>query len=296
MMMKRFSLVASAPLKSPHSLPPRARHVSQLIQARRVSRIESRQFSRSTRSLDFQKYTLPRNFNPGRVLDLPAKMSPVQEAPRKRTAYIALGSNMGDRIGWIEKACNEMDARGIRVKRTSSLWETEPMYVLDQDRFVNGACEVETTLEPLELLDALQDIEKSLGRKKLIDKGPRNIDLDILLYDNIQFDHERLKIPHVGIAEREFVLRPLAEYNVDVLRHLDELRSWPGLQGLPWLVGSSRKSFIGRVTGVPTPKERIWGTAATVAAAVQGGADVVRVHDVREMAQVVAMADAIWRY
>lgn len=84
--------------------------------------------------------------------------------------------------------------------------------------------------------------------------------------------------------------------NVDVLRHLDELRFWPGLQGLPWLVGSSRKSFIGRVTGVPTPKERIWGTAATVAAAVQGGADVVRVHDVREMAQVVAMADAIWRY
>jgi 2-amino-4-hydroxy-6-hydroxymethyldihydropteridine diphosphokinase/dihydropteroate synthase len=69
-------------------------------------------------------------------------MSAVPEAPRKRTAYIALGSNMGDRIGWIEKACNEMDARGIRVARTSSLWETEPMYVLDQDRFVNGVCEV----------------------------------------------------------------------------------------------------------------------------------------------------------
>lgn len=69
-------------------------------------------------------------------------MAAVQEPPRKRTAYIALGSNMGDRIGWIEKACNEMDARGIRVVRTSSLWETEPMYVLDQDRFVNGACEV----------------------------------------------------------------------------------------------------------------------------------------------------------
>lgn len=69
-------------------------------------------------------------------------MSAAQDPARKRTAYIALGSNMGDRIGWIEKACNEMDARGIKVKRTSSLWETEPMYVLDQDRFVNGACEV----------------------------------------------------------------------------------------------------------------------------------------------------------
>lgn len=71
--------------------------------------------------------------------------------------------------------------------------------------------QVETTLEPLELLDALQDIERSLGRRKLVDKGPRNIDLDILLYDNTTFDHDRLKIPHVGIPEREFVLRPLAE-------------------------------------------------------------------------------------
>jgi 2-amino-4-hydroxy-6-hydroxymethyldihydropteridine diphosphokinase/dihydropteroate synthase len=56
-------------------------------------------------------------------------------------AYIALGSNMGDRVAEIERACNEMDRRGIKVKRTSSLWETEPMYVTDQDRFVNGACE-----------------------------------------------------------------------------------------------------------------------------------------------------------
>lgn len=130
---------------------------------------------------------------------------------QKRTAYIALGSNLGDRIGEIEKACREMDARGIRVTRTSSLWETEPMYFADQDRFVNGVCEVETTLEPLELLDQLQDIENSMGRKKVIDKGPRNIDLDILLYDQETVNHERLKIPHVGIPEREFVLRPLAE-------------------------------------------------------------------------------------
>jgi 2-amino-4-hydroxy-6-hydroxymethyldihydropteridine diphosphokinase/dihydropteroate synthase len=105
-----------------------------------------------------------------------------------------------------------------------------------------------------------------------------------------------------GVRRWRIVLDPglgfakIGPQNVDVLRHLEELRSWPGLQGLPWLVGSSRKSFIGRVTGVPTPKERIWGTAATVAAAVQGGADVVRVHDVKEMAQVVAMADALWRY
>lgn len=63
-------------------------------------------------------------------------------SPKTRTAYIALGSNLGDRIDMIEKACNEMSARGIKIKRTSCLWETEPMYVLDQENFINGACEV----------------------------------------------------------------------------------------------------------------------------------------------------------
>jgi len=67
-------------------------------------------------------------------------------------------------------------------------------------------------LEPIALLDELQSIEKSMGRKKIIDKGPRNIDLDILLYEDMVMDHERLKLPHPGIAEREFVLRPLTEY------------------------------------------------------------------------------------
>jgi hypothetical protein len=78
---------------------------------------------------EFKKYSFP-------------QPKPKVYPKMKRTAYIALGSNLGDRIGWIEKACAEMDLRGIRVKRTSSLWETEPMYVLEQDRFVNGACEV----------------------------------------------------------------------------------------------------------------------------------------------------------
>lgn len=63
-----------------------------------------------------------------------------------RTAYIALGSNLGDRVGWIEQACNEMVARGIKINRTSSLWESQPMYVLNQDTFVNGACEVSLCL------------------------------------------------------------------------------------------------------------------------------------------------------
>jgi 2-amino-4-hydroxy-6-hydroxymethyldihydropteridine diphosphokinase / dihydropteroate synthase len=70
---------------------------------------------------------------------------------------------------------------------------------------------VETTLDALPLLDTLQSIENDLGRKKIIDKGPRNIDLDILLFDDQVIDHERLQVPHAGMLEREFVLRPLAE-------------------------------------------------------------------------------------
>lgn len=145
--MKRVTFVATSPLRPSQILSPCVRHISHSGRALRVSRIDTRHFSISSRlshsdSLAFKKYTLPHNYKKVTDIDLPAKMSAGPQLPQKRTAYIALGSNLGDRIGWIEKACNEMDARGIRVKRTSSLWETEPMYVLDQDRFVNGACEV----------------------------------------------------------------------------------------------------------------------------------------------------------
>jgi len=157
-------------------------------------------------------------------------MNPVQSSPLPHRAFIALGSNVGDRVEMIEKACLELDRANIKVKRTSSLFETEPMYVLDQASFMNGVCEVscliqntysvsninksqvETTLEPMELLDALQSIEIELGRMKLIDKGPRSIDLDILLYDQQTFSHERLNIPHNLMLERDFVLRPLCQY------------------------------------------------------------------------------------
>jgi len=94
--------------------------------------------------------------------------------------------------------------------------------------------------------------------------------------------------PGIGFAKT-------SDQNLEILRRFEELRDWPGLEGLPWLLGSSRKKFIGKITGVSAPRDRIWGTAATVVAAVQGGADIVRVHDVKAMGQVVKMADAIWR-
>ena len=94
--------------------------------------------------------------------------------------------------------------------------------------------------------------------------------------------------PGIGFAKNQ-------DQNLEILRRFDELRDWPGLRGLPWLLGSSRKNFVGQITGVKTPAQRGWGSAATVAAAVQGGADIVRVHDVVQMVQVVKMSDAIWR-
>ena len=94
--------------------------------------------------------------------------------------------------------------------------------------------------------------------------------------------------PGIGFAKT-------GEQNLELLRRFGELREWEGLKGLPWCVGTSRKKFIGTVTGVEKASERGWGTAAAVTAAVQGGADVVRVHDVEEMSKVVKMADAVWR-
>lgn len=94
--------------------------------------------------------------------------------------------------------------------------------------------------------------------------------------------------PGIGFAKNH-------RQNLEIMRGLGDLREYDELKGFPWVVGASRKGFIGRITGVKAASERVWGTAATVAAAVQGGADVVRVHDVGEMGQVAKVADAIWR-
>ncbi|KIW19843.1 dihydropteroate synthase [Exophiala spinifera] len=126
-------------------------------------------------------------------------------------AAVAFGSNMGDRVANIEAALAEMKQRGLSVVKTSSLYETKPMYYDDQDPFFNGVCQIETSLEPIPLLDVLQSIENDLGRKRIIDKGPRTIDLDIILYNSERIKHPRLEVPHKSMLEREFVLRPLAD-------------------------------------------------------------------------------------
>lgn len=458
---------------------------------------------------------------------------------RRRRASIALGSNLGDRVHNLESALRLMESEDIRVVQTSPLYETTAMYYKDQGRFLNGVCEVSTMREPLDLLNTLQEIEQVLGRERFIEKGPRTIDLDIVTYGGERIDMARLIVPHPGLSEREFVLRPLNDilpnvgvpiwkgngwtsipvnklynrlhnrdhsmspvtqlspdlplirpedpsrpthvmailnltpdsfsdgglhdptdldalhktvgryiasgatiidvggqstrpgaqemsaseelervlpairtirsmpegksvaisvdtflpgvakealaagadiindisggtlsggemlsvvaearktivlmhmrggpltmnslavyprgvvdevaeelldrvreaekagiprwriildpgigfakltrHNLLLLRNLDKLRATPGLAGLPWVFGTSRKKFIGTITGVNEAAERVMGTAATVTASIAGGADIVRVHDVAEMAQVARMSDAIYR-
>ncbi|KAI5776381.1 Dihydropteroate synthase-like protein [Geopyxis carbonaria] len=443
-------------------------------------------------------------------------------------AFLALGSNLGDRHATLTAALAELGRRGIAVRRTSCLYQSAPMYVTDQPAFLNGVVQVRTTLSPEDLLTEVKAVEAALGRVASFRNGPRALDIDILLYDALVMNTPDLTIPHASMLEREFVLAPLCDLaperahpltstayrhhlaalppppadaaplqtftpltpaltlspssptrgthimailnltpdsfsdggthtaaslpatahalveagatildlggcstrpgapqvsedeetarvvpavaalraagvtavisvdtyrasvaraaveagadvvndvsagtldpamlatvaelgvpvvlmhtrgtpetmgsltqysdivtdvarelaervsaaeaagvrrwnilldpglgfakthaqSLELLRRLGELRAAQGLQGLPWVVGPSRKGFVGRLTGVETPKERGWGTAGAVAASVAGGADVVRVHDVGEMRGVVEVAVGVWR-
>jgi len=131
--------------------------------------------------------------------------------PGYHRAVVAFGSNLGDRVAHIENAIASMRAAGLQICKLSRLYETKPMYYDKQDSFLNGVAVVDTLLPPLELLGVLQRIEDEEGRIRNIDKGPRTLDLDIILYGREHFDHERLKVPHPLMLEREFVLRPLSE-------------------------------------------------------------------------------------
>jgi len=133
----------------------------------------------------------------------------------KRTAYIGLGGNVGNRAATLLDALKRIDALpGIRVRRISNFVETEPVGGPPaQARFLNAAAAVETTLEPADLLAALQGVEAALGRDRDREQrwGPRTCDLDILLIDDVVLETEALTVPHPRLAERLFVLRPLAE-------------------------------------------------------------------------------------
>ena len=127
------------------------------------------------------------------------------------TVYLSLGSNVGDRAKNLRTAIAALPAAGVSVKKVSSFYETEPVDYLEQEWFVNCAVEAETELAPLDLLRALRRLEERMGNKKLVPKGPRLIDLDILLYDDQDIDMPDLQVPHPRMHLRRFVLVPLNE-------------------------------------------------------------------------------------
>jgi 2-amino-4-hydroxy-6-hydroxymethyldihydropteridine diphosphokinase len=125
--------------------------------------------------------------------------------------YLSLGSNLGDRAANLERAIAALPDAGVRVLRRSSLYETEPVDFLAQPWFLNCVVEAETSLAPRQLLDGLQGIERLLESKKLVPRGPRIIDLDILFYGTTVIRTDEMEIPHPRMASRRFVLVPLAE-------------------------------------------------------------------------------------
>ena len=125
--------------------------------------------------------------------------------------YLSLGSNIGERAGNIARAIAELPGRGVRVVKRSALYETEPVEFLAQGWFLNCVVEVETDLVPGELVRALLEIERGMGRKRVLPKGPRIIDMDILLFGPLAVREKDLEIPHPRMTERRFVLVPLAE-------------------------------------------------------------------------------------
>ena len=156
--------------------------------------------------------------------------------------YLSLGSNLGNRAGNIRRAIEELGAHDIRVTRLSSLYETEPLEVRDQPWFLNCAILVETELSSRQLLAVLLEIERGMGRERTLPKGPRTIDMDILLYGETAVNEPGLEIPHPRMAERKFVLIPLAEIAaeenhptammtiaemLDATADRSEVRKWP---------------------------------------------------------------------
>ena len=133
------------------------------------------------------------------------------------TAFIALGSNIGNRAGYLHTALDAMSSY-LTIVDTSHLYETVPMLVTDQPLFLNAVCKVSTRLSPSDLLRAVKETEDSLGRTKSIRYGPRVIDLDILFFDDAVIDTPDLTIPHLRIPERDFVLAPLLDLDRE-LRH-----------------------------------------------------------------------------
>jgi 2-amino-4-hydroxy-6-hydroxymethyldihydropteridine diphosphokinase len=157
-------------------------------------------------------------------------------------AFIGLGSNLSTPAEQIKNALVELHQHTqICLQRCSHLYKSAPMGPQDQPDYINAVCHITTSLQPLELLDVLQSIENNHGRERLKDKwGPRTLDLDMLMFNDLRMRSERLILPHYGMQDREFVLVPMFEIAPDLIMHDGQtLAAWiskcslNGLQRLP---------------------------------------------------------------
>lgn len=156
----------------------------------------------------------------------------------QHTVYIALGSNLGNRAVHLQTALQQMRAY-VTIETTSFLYETPPAYVTDQPKFLNAVCKVSTPLTPYELLAAIEETMRVMGRVRTLRYGPRIIDLDILFYDDLQIDTPDLTLPHPRLPERDFVLEPLCDITPD-LRHP--------------LLGLTMSELLSALRAAPLPK------------------------------------------
>ena len=135
----------------------------------------------------------------------------------KKTVYLSLGSNVGDRQANLDQAISQLSSFGTVIRR-SALYETEPMEVTDQPWYLNCAVELETELMPKQFIAAVLDVERSMGRKRTKKKGPRTIDIDVILFGKSIVEMKGLTVPHPAMHLRRFVLDPMVEIAPEV-RH-----------------------------------------------------------------------------
>ncbi|SNX54314.1 2-amino-4-hydroxy-6-hydroxymethyldihydropteridine diphosphokinase [Thermoanaerobacterium sp. RBIITD] len=145
--------------------------------------------------------------------------------------YLSLGSNIGNREGYLKKALYELSKRSMVIKSVSPIYETEPIGYKEQGKFLNIAILVETKLSPHELLNTINSVENSLGRERIIRWGPRTIDIDILLYGAKSLNDNDLIIPHQRMWERAFVLIPLKDINPNITK--DDVKVEELINALP---------------------------------------------------------------